>query len=87
MLFYDYILPLIITVIGIAVYVVFFTQKYKNSSEEEKMKPIKWLYALLIITEVLKIFYLIMQNGEFRPLRYPLVFCSTILYTIPLKLK
>ena len=84
MLFYDYILPLIITVIGISLYVVFFTLKYKNSSEEEKLKPIKWLYALLVITEILKIFYLIMQNGEFRPLRYPLVFCSTIFYTIPL---
>ncbi len=84
MLFYDYILPLIITVIGISLYVVFFTLKYKNSSEEEKMKPIKWLYALLVITEIFKIFYLIMQNGEFRPLRYPLVFCSTVFYTIPL---
>ena len=84
MLFYDYILPLIITVIGIAIYVVIFTLKYKNSSEEEKMKPIKWLYALLVITEIWKIFHLIMQNGEFRPLRYPLVFCSTIFYTIPL---
>ena len=84
MLLYDYILPLIITFIGIAFYVVFFTLKYKNGSEEEKMKPIKWLYALLVITEILKIFYLIMQNGEFRPLRYPLVFCSTIFYTIPL---
>ena len=84
MIFYDYVLPLIITVIGIVLYVVFFTLKYKNANEEEKLKPIKWLYALLVIAEVLKIFYLITQNGEFRPLRYPLVFCSTILYTIPL---
>lgn len=84
MIFFDYILPLIITIIAIVFYVVFFTIKYKDCSEDEKMKPIKWLYFALVITEVLKIFYLIMQNKEFRPLRYPLVFCSTIFYTIPL---
>lgn len=84
MIFYDYILPLIITILGIVAYVVFFTIKYKNSTEEDKMKPIKWLYALLVITEILKIFYLIKENGEFRPLRYPLVFCSTVFYTVPL---
>ncbi len=84
MIFFDYVLPLIITIVLIVFYVVFFTKFYKNKSEDEKLKPIKWLYFLLIITEVLKIFYLIMQNKEFRPLRYPLVFCSTIFYTIPL---
>ena len=84
MIFYDYILPLIITILLIVFYVVFFTIKYKNSTDDEKMKPIKWLYYALIITEVLKIFYLIMENKEFRPLRYPLVFCSTIMYTVPL---
>ncbi|MBR3891229.1 MAG: hypothetical protein IKJ30_04065 [Bacilli bacterium] len=84
MIFYDYILPLIVTIIGVIGYVVFFTIKYKEAPEEIKMKPIKWLYVLLVITEVLKIFYLIHQNGEFRPLRYPLVFCSTVFYTVPL---
>ena len=84
MILYDYILPLVITIIGIAIYVVFFTIKYKNSSENEKLKPIKWLYFLLVAAEVWKIFYLIRQNGEFRPLRYPLVFCSTVFYTVPL---
>lgn len=84
MMLYDYILPLVITIVLIVFYVVFFTIKYKNSTDDEKMKPIKWLYYALIITEVLKIFYLIYQNKEFRPLRYPLVFCSTIMYTVPL---
>lgn len=84
MIFYDYILPLILTIIGIVVFVVFFTKKYKNSTENEKLKPIKWLYFILVAAEIWKIFYLIGQNGEFRPLRYPLVFCSTIFYTVPL---
>ena len=83
-MFINYILPLIITIMFIVFYVVFFTVKYKDSSDDEKMKPIKWLYYILVVAEVLKIFYLIMENQEFRPLRYPLVFCSTIFYTIPL---
>ncbi len=44
MMLYDYILPLVITIVLIVFYVVFFTIKYKNSTDDEKMKPIKWLY-------------------------------------------
>lgn len=83
-MFYNYILPLIITTICIVAFVVAFTLIYRNASDDKKLKPIRWVFYLLIAWEVFKIFYLINQNGYYDTSRYPLVFCSLIMYTIPL---
>ena len=83
-MFYNYILPLIISIVAAIAFVIVFTIINKNADENKKMIPIKWIFWLLIITEVFKIFYLIHQNGYYDTTRYPLVFCSAVMYTYPL---
>lgn len=82
--FVNKVLPFIITFILIAVFVVVFTIKYKNATENDKLKPIRWVFWALIACEVFKIFYLISQNGNYAPNRYPYVFCSIVMYAYPL---
>lgn len=83
-MFLDFILPLIISFIFIFLFVFFCTKKYKNETEDKKLKPIRIVFWSLIILEVLKIFYLIAQNGYLDPSRYPFVFCSLVMYAYPL---
>lgn len=83
-MFENYVLPLIVTCVAIVLFVVLCTVKFKNGSEEQKLKPVRWVFWALVVCEVLKIFYLIAQNGYYDPLRYPLVFCSLVMYTYPL---
>jgi len=79
---YNYILPCIISAIFIIAFVVSMTLIFKN--KKNKMLPIIVIWGLLCVFEVAKIFYLIHDNAEFRPLRYPFVFCSLVMYTYPL---
>lgn len=80
----NYIIPLIITIIFIVLYVTLCTIFLKNRSEKIKMIPIQVIFFILIILEFLKIFYLITINGEYQPLRYPVVFCSMVMYAYPI---
>jgi len=62
----------------------FLTVKFKDKPYAQKLKPIRWLFAILVVLEVVKIFWLITINEALHPLRYPIVFCSIILYAWPL---
>ena len=83
-MFKNFILPTIIMTICIIIFVVVCTIKTKNKTEEEKLIPVKVMFFALIGWEVFKIFYLIHQNGYYDTSRYPLVFCSAVMYTYPL---
>ena len=83
-MFENYILPTIVMTIYIIAFVVGCTLATKNKTEEQKMLPIKIAFFALIGWEVFKIFYLIHQNGYYDTSRYPLVFCSAVMYTYPL---
>lgn len=83
-MFLNYILPLIISIIFIVLFVVLCTTKLKNASEQKKLMPIKIVFYVLLALEVAKIFYLIGVRKSYEPSRYPIVFCSMVLYAYPL---
>ncbi|MCL2756029.1 MAG: YwaF family protein [Firmicutes bacterium] len=58
--------------------------KFKGKSYEQKLRPIRWLFFILVVLEIVKIFWLIAINGALHPLRFPIVFCSIILYAWPM---
>jgi len=79
--FYIYLAIFGLLTVGV---VVFLIIKYKNKEYEQKLKPIQWLFFLLVFLEVVKIFWLITRGGGLAPLRFPIVFCSIILYAWPM---
>lgn len=81
---YNLIIPLIITLAIIITYVTVFTIVLKNKSEKVKLLPIRIIFYILVALEIAKIFYLIGRDGNFYPNRYPIVFCSMIMYAIPI---
>lgn len=83
-LLYNYILPTVITTVAIILFVVIFTKKYRNADEAQKLLPIRVIFWMLIATEIFKIFFLISRNGSYDTTRYPVVFCSAVMYTYPL---
>jgi len=64
--------------------IIWLSIKNKKETLTNKLKPIKYIWITLIILEVLKIWWLIYELGSLPPNRFPLVFCSIILYTCPL---
>lgn len=78
----NYIIPSIITIALIVVYVVVFKKVF--AKKENKNLPVIILWALLVLAEIWKISFLIARDGVFNPIRYPLVFCSIIMYTVPI---
>lgn len=83
-MFLNYILPLIVMSIYIVLFVVLCTLATRGKDEKTKLLPIKITFFVLIAWEVFKIFYLISQNGYYDTTRYPLVFCSAVMYMYPL---
>lgn len=89
--FLNFWFPTILFTIVSAAIVVVSTILTKGKSRETKMLPIKIIWAVLVIFEVLKIAHMIASNKvdgvitpAFVPLRYPFVFCSLCMYTYPL---
>lgn len=80
----NYIVPLVITLVLVALFVTLCTIFLKNASEEKKLIPIKVVFFLLVALEFCKIFYLIATNGRYEPSRYPIVFCSMVMFAYPL---
>lgn len=78
------VIPLIITMIVIAAYVTIFTIVLKNSSEKKKLLPIRIIFYILIVLEIIKICFLIGRDGGFHPNRYPIVFCSMTMFAYPI---
>lgn len=77
------IIPLSITLVVIALYVTLCTVFLKNADEKKKMIPIQVVFFMLVILEVAKIVYLIGRDDKFFPNRYPIVFCSMVMYAFP----
>ena len=67
-----------------ALLVTFLIWKFKDKSYDQKLRPIRYLLFFLIALEVVKVFWLIAFHGVLHPLRFPIVFCSIILYAYPL---
>ncbi len=78
------IIPMIITFVIIIAFVTLNTLLLKNKSEKAKLWPIRIVFFLLVALEIAKIFYLIGRDGAFYPNRYPIVFCSMVMYAYPL---
>ena len=81
---HNLIIPMIITLVIIVAYVTIFTLVLKNKSEKIKLIPVQIIFFLLVIFEVVKIFYLVGRDNAFYPNRYPIVFCSMAMYAYPL---
>lgn len=67
-----------------AVWVTLIIKKFKGADYAKKLLPIKVLFGVLVVLEVIKIFWLISFGKSLSPGRYPLVFCSLVLYAYPL---
>ncbi|MBQ7306972.1 MAG: YwaF family protein [Clostridia bacterium] len=78
------VIPAIISLALILIYVIVFTKIYKDQSEEKKLIPIKVVFWIIVVLEIWKIFYLIGKDGGYYPNRYPIVFCSLIMFLYPM---
>lgn len=78
------IIPLIITLVVIILFVTLCTLLLKNKSEKAKLWPIRIVFFVLVALEIAKIFYLIGRDNYFFPNRFPIVFCSMIMYAYPI---
>ena len=79
-----YFIPNTIGVIFCIIFLWFFVKKYKKAPYNEKTKPIKYLAIILIVLEVIKIFWRITINKTFQPGTYPIIFCSFVMYFYPI---
>ncbi|MBR3891231.1 MAG: hypothetical protein IKJ30_04075 [Bacilli bacterium] len=79
-----YFIPNMIGIIFCIIFLYYFCKKYKNATYKEKTKPIKYLAIILIVLEVIKIFWRISVNKTFQPGTYPLIFCSFVMYFYPI---
>lgn len=66
------------------IFLIISLKKYKNSSYNEKLNPLKFLYILFILLEILKIFYHITYNQSLSPKVLSFAFCSNFLYVYPI---
>ncbi len=80
----NYVLPLIVSAIFVTAFVLLSLRLTKGKDESKRLLPIRILWLALVICEIGKIFYLIGEKGEFVPSRYPIVFCSLIMFACPL---
>ncbi|MGN1201240.1 MAG: hypothetical protein ACI4R8_03170 [Candidatus Caccovivens sp.] len=78
------VIPMCITLAVIIAYVTVFTILFRNADEKKKLLPVRIVFYLLIVLEVAKIFYLIAKDGAYYPNRYPIVFCSMVMYAYPI---
>lgn len=82
--YWNSIAALLVGIVITIILVVLGTIFLKNKSEKTKLLPIKICFYILIILEIAKIYYLISRDGGFNANRYPIVFCSIVMYTYPL---
>ena len=80
----NFIVPMAVTAVVIAAYVILCTKFLKNRGKNAKLIPVRVVFFMLIVLEVAKIFYLIGRDGNFYPNRYPIVFCSMAMYAYPI---
>lgn len=56
----------------------------KKKDDKTRLLPIKIIWLILLIMEIMKIYYLIGRDQGFYPNRYPIVFCSIAMFTYPI---
>lgn len=77
------VVPMIITIAAITAFVAAFTLLFKNADERRKLMPVRGIFYLLITFEVLKIFWLVGRDGYYYANRFPIVFCSMVMFAYP----
>lgn len=82
--YFNSILCLIIGFIITVITIIVTTKLVKNKDEKTKLLPVKICFYALLVMEVMKIYYLISRDGGFNANRFPIVFCSIVLYTYPM---
>ena len=79
-----YIIPNTIGVLFNIIFLFFAIKKYKHKTYKERVKPLKFLAILLIVLEILKIFLSIAKDNSYTPAKYPIIYCSFIMYAYPI---
>ncbi|MGM9859049.1 MAG: hypothetical protein ACI311_07400 [Bacilli bacterium] len=82
--YFNSILCLLIGLIITIGLVILATVLLKNKDESKKMIPVQVSFYILVILEIIKIYYLISRDGGFNVNRFPIVFCSIVMYTYPM---
>lgn len=82
--YFNSILCLIIGLIITLIIIIVTTKLVKGKDEKVKLLPVKICFYVLIVLEVIKIYYLISRDGGFNANRFPIVFCSIVMYTYPM---
>jgi len=78
-------IPNIIGAVLGAIFLAVFIPKYrKKETIKEKVKPLIVMYTVLICAEVLKIYFHVSMIGTFSPTTFPIIYCSFVMYTLPL---
>ena len=68
-----------------AIFLAIFIPRYrKKETRKERLKPLIYMYVALMIAEVLKISFHVSTQGFFSPQTFPIIYCSFVMYTIPL---
>ena len=80
----SYLIACAVTLVGVVLFVVLCTHFLKKKSEKTRLIPVMVIFFVLVALEVWKIYRLIRTGGDFAPLRYPIVFCSLVMYAYPL---
>lgn len=77
-------IPSIIGALFCIIFLAICIPKYKNKDFSQKRKPLIFLYILLIVMEFLKIFANIAYTKSYTPSRYPIIFCSFVMFSYPI---
>lgn len=84
---FKYIESVIALVVGLIIFTILAIVGgilLKKKDDKTRLLPIKIVWLILIIMEIMKIYYLIGRDQGFYPNRYPIVFCSIAMFTYPI---
>lgn len=80
----DSVITLLVGLVITIFLAIFGGIKLKNKDYKTKNLPVLICWIILIVLEVMKIYYLIGKDQAFYPNRYPIVFCSIVMFLYPL---
>jgi len=82
--FLIYGIPNIISILFCFIFLLISFLRYRKSSYKDKLKPLKLIFFIVVILEIIKIFYHIASQKAYPPQRYPLLFCSLPMFLYPI---
>ncbi len=83
MFFINWLIPMFITFVCIAIYVSLSVVFLKNENEHKRLLPVRIVFIMLVVLEIAKIVYLIGRDDYYFANRFPIVFCSMSMYAYP----